>query len=116
MLEQRVNAHSGPVRVELGPFRHAVDVHDKRLRRKLQEVVPRPGGGPTHEALDRQRPTIEGSVRRRPGGEHREIAHDVLAGRDAVWGICLPPPSAKGARDEAIHHASSFVGLVYLAV
>src|SRR5919202_2080214 len=82
--EQRINAYSGPVRVELAPFRHAVDVHDKRLRRKLQEVVPRPRGGLTHQTLDRQRPAIKRSVGRWPSGEDWEIADDVLAGWDTV--------------------------------
>ena len=41
-LEQRVDRHAFPARIELRPFRHAVDVDGRCLARQRLKLVPRP--------------------------------------------------------------------------
>src|SRR5262245_37934614 len=101
LVEERIDRHAFPHRVELGPARDAVDVGLDRLARQGAELFPRPG--PEHATfIDREGPLVERRTRRRAGGEHREIAGHVLAGRHAGRiDVCVPSPAAKSFRDEA---------------
>src|SRR3954451_18739990 len=82
-LEQRVDSHALPDRVELRPAGDAVDVGGDRLARESLELVPRPADR-LAAAAELERPLLERRVRRRARREHREVVGQVLARRYPV--------------------------------
>ena len=89
-FEQPIHRHPGPHRVELGPFRDAVDVHRDRLRRDRGELLRSPGTWALGQAPDFESPLSELRPWRGAGREHRELSgHDCPGGsRDgsSIWG------------------------------
>ena len=85
-LQQRVDRHALPRRVELRPRGDAVDVDGRRLGLERLELLPRPGALRIDGAGDPERPLVERGLRRRSGAEHREAALEVLARWEPVAG------------------------------
>src|SRR5215207_234807 len=96
-VQQRVDGDAGPLRVELRPGRHAVDVHGEVLARQRLELIPGPRAFLADRAGDREVPLVERDVRGRAGREHREPRFEVLAGWEPV--TVAGPATAEAAGD-----------------
>ena len=83
-LEQRVDGHAGPLRIELRPGGDAVDVDREILAGERLELVPAPAPGLVKLPPERERPFGQRHPRRGPGREHGKVRRDVLAGRYPV--------------------------------
>src|SRR5207245_11508276 len=78
--QQRVQRDSLPDRVELGPFRDAMNVGVHSLMRQRLELVPRPTCCWSVRAAEQEVPGRERRPRRGTGREHGEVGRLVLAG------------------------------------
>src|SRR5690348_7099195 len=96
-LEQRVDRHTGPDRVQLRPLRDAVDVDGDLLPRQRLQLVPAPAARLVDLTPERERPALQLHARSRPRGEDREVAGDVLTGRHTPRLGVLPAPSMETA-------------------
>src|SRR4051794_26833514 len=99
-LEQRVDGYALPARVELRPGGDAMDVDGRRLGLERMELVPGPLALGVDRACDPERPLVRGRLGRGAGAEPREAALEVLAGREPVAGLRVPP-LVEAARDHA---------------
>jgi hypothetical protein len=99
VFEQRVHRDAPPAGVQLRPLRHAVDVDGRRLLGQGEKLVPRPGSSAVHRAVDREGPLFKRRVRRRACRQDREVARQVLAGRDAGGIADLAPAPGEAAGD-----------------
>ena len=105
VLEQRVDADTPCQRMSsCVHFVTQLMSTTKSRRRQRQEARPT-SSGPARATRPsmRERPAVERRVRRRAGGEHREVGRQVLAGRDprravGVAGAC---GTARGRRTRA---------------
>ena len=101
-VEERVDRHALPGRVELRPAGDAVDVGRDRLAREGAELLPRPRPDARRRSRSRTSTRERERMRRRAGREHREVAGHGLAGRHAGRiGVRVPSPAAKAARDDS---------------
>src|SRR5262245_50864376 len=112
VLEEGVQAHAFPLRVQLAPLGDAVDVHDEGLLWQLQELVPGPADRRPDEPFDAERPAVQRRARRRSRREDRKVARQVLAGRESARYRRLPP-ALEPARYEAIAHLTSCIEHVH---
>src|SRR5207253_4894950 len=96
--EPRVDGDALPAGVQLRPLGDAVDVAGDLLARQVAELIPGPAPRLVDLADDREVPFLERRVRRRAGGEHREVRRHVLAGWDAR-GVGVDAAAAESARD-----------------
>src|SRR5215207_7935740 len=71
--KQRVDADAFPLRVELRPLRHTVDVHGGRFVREREKLLPRPPHFAPIRAANREVPRREIDARCRTSGQHGEV-------------------------------------------
>ena len=81
-LEEGIHAHAAPAHVELGPLGHAADIHRPVASGERLELLPAPRDRLFEQPLDGERPLVERGSRGQAGGEDREVAGDVLPGRN----------------------------------
>ena len=105
-VEERIDRHPLPDRVELAPFGNAVDIDGDRLAGERAELIPGPAPRRLDGSGDREVPLREGRVRGRPGGKDREVGGDVLPRWDPAGdGGVLAPAATKPTRDKILYHA-----------
>src|SRR4051812_44035114 len=92
------------MRVELRPFRDAMNVALDLSARQCAEVVPRPPPYLVDVTIDREIPVLDGSARRRSCREHRETTLDVLARRYARRRLRRLPSTMETARHNLFAH------------
>src|SRR5665213_1294032 len=79
--QDRLDRNACPVRIELAPLGHAVDIAMHLRLRQRVECLPRPRLDRPWADLQRELPVFRIDLRRRPGGEHRKPIFLVLARR-----------------------------------